>query len=350
VKRQYHLIAILLCILLVVFGCSSGGDSSSEASTDEKSNDSQSQSAPNSSTAVKLDGSVELIVPASAGGGSDINARMLAEILQANKLIDENVMVVNKPGGSTAVANSYTFKKEGTNNTILTWNSSQIISPYLNKNDVTIEDLTPLGTLTLDSYLIIVKADSKYETLEDLTKAARENPQTVSIGGTGQGTEIHILSHLINKYGETDLKYIPFESGGETTSALLGGHIDVTLANPNEVKSQIEAGEVRALATSSEERIGGVLEDVPTFDEVGLGEIKISSFRGYVGPPGMTDEEIAFWEDVLKKVHESESWQKDYIEKYDLSSQYMDAEESKAFYEEVLNLYLEASKEMGLID
>jgi len=348
VKKQYHLIAILLCLLLVLFGCSSGGDSSKEASTDKNSKDNQSQSETDST--VKLDGSVELIVPASAGGGSDINARMLAEIIQANKLIDENVMVVNKPGGSTAVANSYTYKKEGTNNTILTWNSSQIISPFLNKNDVTIEDLTPLGTLTLDSYLIIVKADSKYKTLDDLLKAARENPQTVSIGGTGQGTEIHILSHLINKYGESDLKYIPFESGGETTSALLGGHIDVTLANPNEVKSQIEAGEVRALATSSQERIGGVLEDVPTFEEVGLGDIKISSFRGYVGPPGMTDEEIAYWEDVLKQVHESESWQKDYIQKYDLTSQYMNAEESKAFYEEVLNLYLEASKEMGLID
>ncbi|KAB2330468.1 tripartite tricarboxylate transporter substrate binding protein [Cytobacillus depressus] len=329
----------LFCVLMIfLVGCSNKENQTEKASSNAK-----------DKAEVKLDGNVELIVPASAGGGSDINARMLAEVIKENKIVDKNIMVVNKPGGSTAIANSYTFSKKGANNTVLTWNSSQLISPLLNNNDVTIDDLTPLGTLTLDSYLFVVKADNKYQTLDDIVKAAKEKPQTISIGGTGQGTEIHILSHLINKYGDTEFKYVPFDSDGETISSLLGGHINVVLSNPNEVLSQIEAGKLKALASSSEERLSGVLKDVPTFEELGYGDIKLTSFRGYVGPPGMSEEEIAYWEDVLKQVHEAEKWQKDYIEKNDLQPRFMNAEESKEFYKEVLNLYVEASKEMGLI-
>lgn len=332
-RPTISLVALLGFLMITLIGCSSA----------------ESQTKANESSEVKLDGSVELIVPASAGGGSDVNARMFAEVIKEEDIIDKNIMVVNKPGGSTAIANSYTYNKEGSNNTVLTWNSSQIISPILNENDVTIDDLTPLGTLTLDSYLFIVKGDSKYNNLNEIVEAARKNPETITIGGTGQGTEIHILSHLINKYAETEFKYVPFDSGGETTSALLGGHIDVILSNPNEVLSQIEAGEVKALASSSQDRLSGVLEDTPTFEELGYKDIKLTSFRGYVGPPGMSEDEIVFWEDVIKQVHESEEWQKDYIEKNELTAQYMNAEESKEFYKEVLDLYLEVSKEMGLI-
>lgn len=321
--------------IIVLIGCSDGDASN-------KQNQSEAE--------VKLDGTVELIVPASAGGGSDVNARMMAEVMKENKLIDENTTVVNKPGGSTSVANSYTYNKEETNNTILTWNSSQIISPILNDNSVTIDDLTPLATLSFDSYLFVVKGDSKYKTFEEIVEAAKENPQTLSIGGTGQGTELHILSHLINKYGETEFKYVPFDSGGETISALLGGHVDAILSNPNEVLSQIEADEVKALATSSHERLSGALEDIPTFDELGYEDIKIKSFRGYVGPPGMTNEEISFWEDVFKRAHETNMWQSDYIERYELNGQYLNAEESEELYQEVLDLYLEAAKEMELVE
>jgi len=334
ITRIYLLMFFCLFIISLI-GCSDGDASN-------KQNQSEGE--------VKLDGTVELIVPASAGGGSDVNARMMAEVMKENKLIDENTTVVNKPGGSTSVANSYTYNKEETNNTILTWNSSQIISPILNDNSVTIDELTPLATLSFDSYLFVVKGDSKYKTFEGIVEAAGENPQTLSIGGTGQGTELHILSHLINKYGETEFKYVPFDSGGETISALLGGHVDVILSNPNEVLSQIEAGEVKALATSSQKRLSGALEDVPTFDELGYEDIKINSFRGYVGPPGMTNEEISFWEDVFKRAHETKMWQSDYIERYELNGQYLNAEESEELYQEVLDLYLEAAKEMELVE
>ncbi|WP_413375482.1 tripartite tricarboxylate transporter substrate binding protein [Alkalihalobacillus sp. 1P02AB] len=331
-RLNYVCLLIVGIFSMILVGCSSG--------------DTQADG----EAGVKLDGNVELIVPASTGGGSDINARILAETIKENDLIDRNIMVVNKPGGSTAVAHSYVYNKSGANNTILTWNSSQIISPIINQNNITLEDFTPLGTLTLDSYLLVVNNDSPFDSFEELIDYARENPDTVTIGGTGQGTELHILSHLINKFGETELKYIPFDSGGESLASLLGNHIDVNLANPNEVQSQIEAGQLKALVSSSSERLSGVLSDVPTFEELGYGDIQVTSFRGYVGPPDLTDEEIAFWEDVLKKAHETEKWQKDYVERYELTSEYLNAKESEVYYQEVFDMYYQAAVEMGLIE
>ncbi|ARK28870.1 tripartite tricarboxylate transporter substrate binding protein [Halalkalibacter krulwichiae] len=346
-KKYLLMISFSLFIMTAFVGCSNES-TQTEGSDNDKGEGVATETEETSE--IKLDGDVEFIVPASAGGGSDINVRMLAEVIRENNIIDENILVVNKPGGSTAIANSYTYNKEGSNNTVLSWVSSQLISPIINNNDVTIENLTPLATLTLDSYLFVVNGDSEYESLEEIVTAARENPATVTIGGTGQGTELHILSHLISKYADAEFKYVPFDSGGETISALLGGHIDAILSNPNEIASQVEAGGVRALATSSEDRLSGVFSEVPTFNELGFEEIQIASFRGYVGPPGMSEEEIAFWEDVLRQVHESDMWQQDYIERYQLNSEFLNAEESKQFYQEVLDLYLQASEEMGLID
>jgi putative tricarboxylic transport membrane protein len=333
-------VAILSLLLFVFFAACSTENGATE----------ETSAASNGDSTVSLDGDIEFVVPASAGGGSDINARMVSQIMSENNIVDENIMVVNKPGGSTAVGNSYTYNQEGSNNVIMTWNSSQIISPLINDNDVTIEDLTPLGTLVLDSYLFVVGGDSEYETFDEIVEASRENPDSITIGGTGQGTELHILSHLINKYGDANFQYISFDSGGEALSSLLGGHIDSILSNPGEVQSQIDAGDVRALATSSAERLEGSLEDIPTFDELGYSDIEITSFRGYVGPPGLSEDEIKFWEDVLLQVHESETWQKDYIESNQLHSEYLNAEESRELYEEVLELYTEAAEEMQLTE
>lgn len=333
--RKFLVALLGLFLLIYSVACSS-----EDATTEETSATGASD--------VSLDGDIEFVVPASAGGGSDINARMVSQIMGENNLVDENIMVVNKPGGSTAVGNSYTYNKEGSNNTIMTWNSSQIISPLINNNDVTINDLTPLGTLVLDSYLFVVGGDSKYQTFDEIVEASREKPDSITIGGTGQGTELHILSHLINKYGNADFQYISFDSGGEALSSLLGGHVDSILSNPGEVQSQIDAGEIKALATSSAERLEGSLEDIPTFDEQGYSDIEITSFRGYVGPPGLSEDDIQFWEDILLQVHESETWQQDYIESNQLHSEYLNAEESKELYEEVLEQYTEISDELEI--
>ncbi|PZE21061.1 tripartite tricarboxylate transporter substrate binding protein [Paenibacillus xerothermodurans] len=290
---------------------------------------------------------VEFVVPYSAGGGSDINARAMAQIMKTQKLVDKNILIINKPGGTGAVGNSYTFSKKGDAHTLMTWVSGQQAATVVNKADVMLKDLTPIATLAVDSFLILVKADSEFKTFDDLVKAAKENPDKVTIGGAGATQEDYLIHHLINKHAGAKLKYVTFNSGGEALTGLIGGHIDVMSSNPNEVIAQIEAGQLRALAATSEERLSSPLEQVPSFKDLGYPGIQLTQFRAVAGPPGMPPEAVKHWEGVFKQIHESKEWQDNYIKKYNLKSEYKNAEESKKYFEEALNKYLDIHKEMA---
>lgn len=292
---------------------------------------------------------IEFVVPYSPGGGSDINARTLAQVIKNEKLVDKNMIIVNKPGGTGAVGNAYTFSKKGDPHTIMTWVSGQQAATVVNKAEVSLKDLTPIATLALDSFLVLVKANSPYKTFDDLVKAAKANPEKITIGGAGATQEDYLIYHMINKHAGAKLKYVTFNSGGEAMTALIGGHIDVVSSNPNEVIAQIEAGELRALAATSEERLASPLDKISNFKELGYPEIQLTQFRAVAGPPGMPQEAVKYWEDVFKKVSESKDWQDNYIKKYHLKSDFKNAEESKKYFEEALNMYLEIHKEAGTI-
>jgi len=106
---------------------------------------------------------------------------------------------------------------------------------------------------------------------------------------------------------------VPFNSGGEVTTALMGGHIDAAVENPNEIVSQIEAGKARHLAVAAQKRLKDA-PDVPTFAEKGY-KFYWEQMRGVVGPANMPPEAVKWWQDTLKKVVATEKWQKDYIKR-----------------------------------
>ena len=104
---------------------------------------------------------------------------------------------------------------------------------------------------------------------------------------------------------------MPFNSGGEVTAALMGGHIDAGVMNPNEIVAQVEAGKAKNLAVAAQKRMTGA-PDVPTFAEKGY-PFYWEQMRGVVGPAGMAPEAVAWWQDTLKKVIATKKWQDDYI-------------------------------------
>ncbi|WP_257350082.1 Bug family tripartite tricarboxylate transporter substrate binding protein [Pseudalkalibacillus decolorationis] len=334
-KKFLSILLVTILSVSLLAACSSKGASNQSADSSKK------------EFSPKRD--IEIVVPYSAGGGSDVIARVLAKVIKDKNLVDQNVLVVNKPGGSGAIGNTYTYSKQGDPHTLMTWAPGQQAGTIINDAEVRLEDLTPIATMALDSFLVAVAADSKYDSFEALVKAAKENPNQVTVGGSGIGNEDHLLFHLINKHYGTKLKYVTFKSGGETTAALLGGHVDVVITNPNEIMAQIKAGKVKALATSSEERLGKPLDQVPTFTELGQPEVQVVMFRGFVGPPEMPEEAVKYWEGVLKKVSESKAWQEDYINKFNLDSVYKGSEESEKFFKDVLDQYLELHREIGTL-
>ncbi len=292
---------------------------------------------------------IEFVVSYSAGGGSDIIARTIADIAGKTKLVDQPITVVNKPGGSGAVGNAYVFAKKGDKYTLITMNSGQALSALVNKAEVKAGMFTPIANLAMDDVLIAVRADSKYQNFADLVKASKEKPESITIGGVGVGSEDHLCWGLINKETGTKFKWVVFNSSGDALSALLGGHIDVGIFNPNEFVAQVQAGKMKPLATFSKKRLTGIFKDVPTFAELGYPGVAFQQFRSVLGPPDMPKEAVKFWSDTFKKLTETEQWKKDYCDKFMLTPAFMDADTYAKYHKEEEARLFEQIKAVGIV-
>ncbi|WP_158626110.1 tripartite tricarboxylate transporter substrate binding protein [Arsenicitalea aurantiaca] len=292
---------------------------------------------------------VELVVPYSAGGGSDLNARALAEAIRQNNLVSRNIVVLNRPGGSGAVGNTYVASRVGDGTAMMTFNSGQMMSTLSNDAAVKLENITPLGTLALDTLMLAVQADAPYEDFDAFLEAGTANPQSITIGGAARGGEDNLVFAILDTPTGNALQYVPFDGAGDIVSALLGGHVTAGIFNPGEISAQLEAGSVRILGTFSTERLGGIFADIPTFTEQGYPDAVFEMFRGYAGPPGMTDEMIAYWDNVLGQVAETAEWQAD-VEANSLIPTYMNAADSKAFWEQEEERYIVLLTDLGFIN
>jgi putative tricarboxylic transport membrane protein len=268
---------------------------------------------------------IEFIVQYAPGGGSDNFARMIVSVLQEEGITDATFNVVNREGGSGSVGQAYVAAKEGDNHTLMTMTSALVTGPVVLDLEHNYEDFTPIARMAADQLLIIVRADSEFQTIEDLMEAAGAAPDSVSWGGTGLGGEDSLLLAQIEQSSGANLNYISFESGGEVQVALLGGHIDVASSNPNEVIGQLEAGDIRALAVAGDERLAG-LPDVPTLQEKGF-DVLYQQARGIVGPPGMDPAAVEYWADVFQQMSETETWQTEYLEQNMLNPAFLGPEE-----------------------
>jgi putative tricarboxylic transport membrane protein len=268
---------------------------------------------------------IEFIVQYAPGGGSDNFARMIAATLASEGISDATLNVVNREGGSGAIGQAYVAGKEGDNYTLMTMTSALVTGPVVLDLEHNFEDFTPIARLAADQLLIVVPADSEFQTMEDLLAAATAEPDSVSWGGTGLGGEDSLLLGQIEQASGANLNYVAFESGGEVQVALLGGHINVASSNPNEIIGQLEAGELRPLAVAGDERLT-LLPDVPTLQEMEF-DVLFEQARGVVGPPGMDPAAVQYWADTLKTLTETETWQTEYLEKNMLLDAYLGPEE-----------------------
>ena len=293
---------------------------------------------------------VEVVVPYAPGGGTDNLMRMITGIIDENKWSPAPLNVVNRAGGSGAVGFNYLINKKGDAHTIA-GATPMIVSGKIegrlpgNHRDA----MTILMIVAIDELMLSVRSESPYKTIEDFVKAARAKPGGLTVGGTATLTEDHIFTYLFEKAAKIQVKYVPFNSGGEVTTALMGGHIDAAVENPNEIVAQTEAGKARNLAVAARQRLKDA-PDVPTFAEKGY-EFYWEQMRGVVGPANMPPEAVKWWQDTLKKVVATEKWQKDYIKRNLLTPtdwtgeqalKYLDGLHSK--YEEALKGLKTASK------
>ncbi len=290
---------------------------------------------------------IEFIVPSSPGGGSDLNARTIADIAQKEKLSPVNLVVINKPGGSGAVSFAYVGAKKGDTETMMVLHSGQDLGSYVLNWDVKGKDLTYLGTVAFDDLIVCALKGSDYTDIKSAIEASKQ--KRVTYGGAQKGNGDHSSFLMLNKYTGAKFKYVMFNSSGEVTSAMLGKHVNLGVFNPSEAIGQVRAGNLIPLATFSTKRLSGEFADVPTFGELGYKGLEIAEVRAISGPADMSAESVAFYEKLLEDITKTEAWTKNYIEKNFLTPVYMDAEETKNYFLKTSKEALERFKEDGLV-
>jgi len=241
---------------------------------------------------------------------------------------------------------AYTAEKKGQDNAIMAVTSSFLTTPLQGGTDLNYQMFTPIARLGLDPYVLVATKNSNFKTFDDFVKAGKE--RSLTFGGTAIGSGEHMLAIEISEATNINTEYVPFEGDGQVTTALLGGHIDVTANNLNALLEYIENGDVIPLAVSSANRLKK-LPDVPTLKELGY-DIEWVLFRGISGPPEMPAEAAKWYEEKLKALSENPKWQQEYMDKYMVESGFMGGEEFKRYLDEMNAVYEENLKKLGIVN
>ena len=212
---------------------------------------------------------IEFVAPFAPGGGSDVLARSIASIIEGEKLCPQPLIVVNRAGGSGLVGTTSVVQQKSNPHVLVTFIPGQAQAALVaGKGAPTFRELTPICNLALDEQLIVVKTDSPLKTIRDVIAEAKKRPGELTIAGTGAGQDDQICQSLFERSAGIKLRYVPFKSGGECITALLGGHVNMIWANPPEFVPQWEAKMVRPVAVAKATRMTD-FPDVPTLKEIG---------------------------------------------------------------------------------
>jgi putative tricarboxylic transport membrane protein len=257
---------------------------------------------------------VEIVAMSGPGGANDIIARTLQRVIQQRKLVVAPLTVVSKVGAGGVIAWSYLNQHAGDGGYISVSPINLLVEHILGASPITYTDVTPIAQLFNEYVAFAVKADSPLRSGRDVIDKLKADPGSVSFAvAASLGGSNHIATMVALKSAGVDvkkLKFIVFNSGVQSLTNVMGGHVDVAVGPVSGVVSQMAGGRLRVLAVSSARRLGGSFASVPTWKEQGADSM-FSSARGVIGPKGMSAAQVAYWEQVLARVVESEDWKKD---------------------------------------
>lgn len=320
---------VLLAMSLVLAACSSESSSGDEFEFPTK--------------------DIEIIAPATPGGGWDATARAMQKIFSDEGIIEENINVVNKPGGGGEVGWQYLKEQDAHHFAI---NSSLLITNnLLGQSDLTYQDFTPLAILSTEWISVAVAPDSEFNSGIDIMQQLKDDPTSLNIAvAPSLGNNDHLaFVQAAKEYGVdvTQLEFMIYESGGDVVTALLGGHVDIATMSVSEAKEQHLAGKLKMVAVGSDEPVEG-LEEVQTWTDQGI-ELVFPHWRGVMGPPDMSEEEIAYWDEKISEMVATEAWQ-ELLVNNEWSPLYKNSEETLTFLEEQTVNYEQLLNDAGLTE
>tara|TARA_R110000764_G_scaffold53725_2_gene117015 strand:- start:2156 stop:3103 length:948 start_codon:yes stop_codon:yes gene_type:complete len=246
---------------------------------------------------------VRIIVPYSAGGGSDSVSRALAEALKPK--FPKGIAVENRTGGAGSVGMSYGMHAKPNGGTITMVVPELVMLPHSgNGGDIDYKKFKHLAIVNSGYAAITVPADSPYKTLDSLLKDA--NDKNLLFGNSGTGSIWHIAGVGMEKAANVEFNHIPFKGSSAAITSLLGKHLDAVSVSYAEVASQVDAGLLRTLAVLAPHRLSGA-PDVPTAKELGY-DVAIGTWRGYSVPVDTPDYIVNYLTDAILEAAKSDAF------------------------------------------
>jgi tripartite-type tricarboxylate transporter receptor subunit TctC len=297
---------------------------------------------------------VEFVVPAGAGGASDQMTRLIQSIVVKHQLMKQPMIIQIKSGSSGAEGAMDVQDSKGNPHKILVAFSLIYTLPMSTALPLDWRKMNALAMIAQDEFLLWNNAESPHKTAKAFLDAVKAAPAgSFKMGGTGSKREDHLINFALGKGYGAKFTYIPYKSGGEAATQLVGKHVDANVNNPSENIAQWRAGQVNALCVFSEQRMAYKEKvtkelswaDIPTCKESGI-DVQYQMLRAFFLPPGTTAEQAAYYVELLKKVVATSEW-KEYTERNALKQTFVTGQDFVKFLEKDDAYHLMLMKEAG---
>jgi putative tricarboxylic transport membrane protein len=295
----------------------------------------------------------ECVAPAQPGGGFDLTCRMAAQALLETGQIEQPMSVTFMPGGIGAVAyNAMNTTRAEDGDAIVAFSGGSLLNLAQGKfGQFDVDDARWLASVGIDYGAIIVRPDAKWQTLQELTTDLKNDLGSIVIGAGGTiGSQDWMKAAILVQAAGADpkaMRYVAFEGGGESFTALLGGHIQVYTGDVAEQVANIEAGQVRILAVLAPERLSAPFDQIPTAKEQGV-DIEWEISRGYYMGPKVSDEAYNWWVQAFQAIYGTKEFAKIRADKglfeFNLAGEQLDK-----YVHERVQYYRTLAKDMGLV-
>jgi tripartite-type tricarboxylate transporter receptor subunit TctC len=289
---------------------------------------------------------IEVVTHAGAGGGTDVNSRMM--MLRARRTLKTDMVVVNKRGGpSGALAMKYFQERPADGYTIMTWTNGHALTMALGKSNLKIEDMRPIARGTNDPQVLMVNCKtSAYKNSDEFLAGARTTK--LKYGTTNIGGLDHITAYMFAKRaGGPQPAIVPFKGGGELATQLVAGSIDVGVLNLSEASAQIEAGDICPMVVLDTQRMAPI-PDVKTAQEMGV-DVVFATVRGFVTHAKVSDADAAVLEKGMLKAMDHSIYQA-YLQSSGLDkTSVLGAADWGKQMKQLMTDLIPAAKEMGLV-
>ena len=298
---------------------------------------------------------VEFIVPAGIGGGAGQMAQLIQGIITKHKLMPVSMVVISKKGGSGAEGFLYVKNHKNDPHKIIITLSNLFTTPLATGSPFSWKDYTPVAMMALDEFVFWVNAKTPYKTPSEYIAAVKKAGGKMKMGGTGSKQEDQIITAAIEQKTGAKFTYIPYKGGGTVATQLVGGHINSSVNNPIEAVAHWRAGNVRPLCVFDgkpmpyKAKMTATMSwgDIPTCKSTGL-DVEYLMLRGIMTTPGVSQDVVDYYIDVLKKVRATPEW-KAFMEKGAFNQSFMTGKEFQGWLESAAKEHHELMQKAGFL-